>query len=155
MQPLQVIIACSGLFGVSREPAHMDDTTIASVPTGKNTTLTMAKFQKIRTFVLTQGLRQTYCNKFNNNPFYPFANFNLYLNPPDQRNINCDPSLSDFPVMVVQTTTGCNQYWDIWMDEDENGLVLLQYHSSIRPDTLVKEAEQFFQEALVEIDRCG
>ncbi|HMK48051.1 MAG TPA: hypothetical protein VK436_15630 [Methanocella sp.] len=136
-------------------PAHEDDIMIVCVPAGESATLTVANFQRIRRFVLSLGLRQTYCNMFNYNPYYPFTNFSLYLNPPNQRNINCDLCRSDFPIIVIRTTTGCNQYWKIqMMGDDTNGLVLLQQYSSIRtPDTLVKEAERLFREALTEIDK--
>jgi hypothetical protein len=42
-------------------------------------------FQSIVQFVLKNGNRQTYCNKYNNNPHYALGkNVHIYLNPIDQ-----------------------------------------------------------------------
>ena len=153
MKAIQVIVACSSFFGASRAPADQEDSTIVEIPAGKSSVLTVENFLYIRRFVLSKGQRQTYCNMFNDNPFYPFSSFNLYLNPSDQNNVNCDPGRSDFPIMVVQTTAGCNEYWDIYLDEENSKLILLQNYTMARPDALRKKVEEFFREALGEIEK--
>ena len=65
--------------------------------------LTAANFQRIKSFILRHGDRQTYCNMYNRNPHYDFGAFQVYLDPDvGQQNINCDPELSDFSTLVVQ-----------------------------------------------------
>ncbi len=131
--------------------AEKDETAIAEIPAGKNSTLTVENFLRIKAFILSRGLRQTYCNMFNDNPYYPFANFNVYLNPPSQLNINCDTGRSDFTAIVIQTSKGFNEYRDIRMGEKGDKLTLIQHYSTIKPDALTKEVEGFFREALEEI----
>lgn len=60
-------------------------------------------FEIIKNFILDNGQKMTYCQMYNNNPFYKFSHFNVYLNPDiGQQNINCDPSVSDFNEIVIQ-----------------------------------------------------
>ena len=60
-------------------------------------------FDRIKRYILALGGRQTYCNMYNNNPHHRFGTFDAYLTPDvGQRNINCDPALSDFDEIVVQ-----------------------------------------------------
>ena len=41
-------------------------------------------FEKIMKFILTNGDRQTYCQKYNNNPHYVLDGFDIYLDPISQ-----------------------------------------------------------------------
>ncbi|MEW6468500.1 MAG: hypothetical protein AB1458_06220 [Bacteroidota bacterium] len=60
-------------------------------------------FERIKQYVLDHGDRQTYRNYDNNSPHYSFEAFDVYLSPSiGQRNINCDPLLSDFNEIVVR-----------------------------------------------------
>lgn len=64
--------------------------------------LTAASFQRIKRMILTRGDRQTYCNMYNQNPHVEVAGFHAYLSPDvGQRNINCDPALSDFDELTI------------------------------------------------------
>ncbi len=73
-------------------------------------------FEKIKAYILSKGDRQTYCNKYNNNPHYSFPGFEAYLNPEiGQRNINCDPALSDFNEMVISDRRSDLPYFHLLM----------------------------------------
>jgi hypothetical protein len=43
--------------------------------------LTPDHFETIRSFVLREGNRETYCARYNDNPHYRFQGFDVYLNP--------------------------------------------------------------------------
>jgi len=127
----------------------------AVIPDGSNTVLTVANFTRIQKFILDQGKRETYCNKFNNNPYWAFQEFNAYLNPPDQRNIYCEIGKSEFNILVIQANKPGTDYgyWHILLDEPKKELRVLQYYSKKDPQVLIKEVTEFFQKALKEIDR--
>ncbi|TET38025.1 MAG: hypothetical protein E3J72_04130 [Planctomycetota bacterium] len=116
--------------------------------------LKVANFVRIRDFILGQGRRQTYCNMFNNNPYWGFSDFNAYLNPPDQGNINCEIGKSEFNNLVIQVTAPAPfRYWDIQFDQTGNRLHVRQRHSEKESHVLAREAADFFRKALAEIDR--
>lgn len=65
--------------------------------------LNRANLIAIKQFILKQGKTETYCNMYNNNPAYSVGKSRFYLNPDTgQRNINCDPKLSDFHTLVIR-----------------------------------------------------
>lgn len=65
--------------------------------------LTVAAFTRVKRYILARGDRRTYCNMFNLNPHVSCDGFEAYLHPDvGQRNINCDPALSDFDRLVIQ-----------------------------------------------------
>ncbi|HPE76219.1 MAG TPA: T9SS type A sorting domain-containing protein [Draconibacterium sp.] len=69
-------------------------------------------FESIKTFVLTNGDRETYSNMYNDNPHFHFEEFELYLNPDiGQANINCDTSKSDFNEVVIKDQNANPQYY--------------------------------------------
>ena len=43
--------------------------------------LSFEEFENIKKFVLNQGQTMTYCNMYNNNPYYKFGSIELFLNP--------------------------------------------------------------------------
>lgn len=66
--------------------------------------LPSAEFGKIKKFILEKGGTMTYCNMYNDNPYYRFGNFDVFLSPSvGQFNINCDPRRSDFNQMTIRT----------------------------------------------------
>jgi len=76
--------------------------------------LSVQKFDTIKTFILENGDRQTYCNMYNDNPHYSFEGFEAYLNPEiGQGNINCDPEISDFNMIVIRDQNADPQYYHI------------------------------------------
>lgn len=117
--------------------------------------VTTANFTRIRQFILDRGKRQTYCNMFNNNPYWPFAGFNAYLNPPDQRNINCEIGKSVFNhlVIVASEPGRGTQYWHIRLDAQAGALQTEKRHSAADASAKRKEVAAFFEKALAQIDR--
>ena len=116
-------------------------------------TLSAASFRRIRDFVLAQGKHQTWCNMFNDNPYYGFGSFDLFLNPPDQRNINCVVGLSGFPTVVVRSKQEPGRYWHITLAQQGERLTLTKTGGATKD--LAPEVEAFFREALAEIQRLG
>ena len=126
----------------------------AVVSDGSHTVLTVAHFARIQKFILDKGKRRTYCNMFNNNPCWEFPDFNAYLNPPDQRNINCEIGKSAFDILVIQVTKpGPTRYWDITLDRTTNGLRIQQHYARTEPKVLIQETSELFEKALKEINR--
>jgi hypothetical protein len=125
------------------------------VKAGSHKTLTVANFTRIRQFILRQGQRQTYCQKYNNNPHWAFNGFNAYLNPPDQRNIRCEIGKSDFPWLVFQTTMPHQKirYWHVKLTEATKTILIQQLYAKVNREKILKEAARLFQQALMEIDK--
>ena len=71
-------------------------------------------FENIKTFILSNGDRKTLGNMYNDNPHYSFEDFETYLNPEiGQLNINCDPELSDFNIIVIRDQSSDPQYFHL------------------------------------------
>lgn len=71
-------------------------------------------FENIKTYILLNGDRETFCNMYNDNPHYSFEGFEAYLNPEiGQLNINCDPELSDFNEIVIRDQNSDPQYFHL------------------------------------------
>jgi hypothetical protein len=65
--------------------------------------LSVARFEKIKHFILAHGNRQTYRQYDNDNPYYKFENFDVYLGADiGQKNINNDPKVSDFNELMIR-----------------------------------------------------
>jgi hypothetical protein len=141
------------------------ETSTAVVADGSNAVLTIANFVRIQRFILAQGKRKTYSNMYNDNPFWAFPGFNAYLNPPDQRNIDCAIGKSEFNELVIQAAAPqpanqhwsnpgpLTQYWRISLDATKKELCVRQDYSKTDPQALVQEAAEYFRVALAEIDR--
>lgn len=71
-------------------------------------------FENIKTYILSNGDRETFGNMYNDNPHYSFEGFETYLNPEiGQLNINCDPELSDFNEIVIRDQSSDPQYFHL------------------------------------------
>lgn len=71
-------------------------------------------FENIKTLILSNGDRETFCNMYNDNPHYSFEGFETYLNPEiGQLNINCNPELSDFNIIVIRDQSSDPQYFHL------------------------------------------
>jgi hypothetical protein len=74
--------------------------------------LSFHDFECIKTFILNNGNRETFCTMYGNNPHYSFDGFEAYLNPEiGQLNINCDPESSDFNIIVIRDQNSDPQYY--------------------------------------------
>lgn len=124
----------------------------AEIQAGSNAVLATQNFLRIKQFILTKGDRQTYCNKYNNNPHYGFSTMDIYLNPDTgQQNINCDLKLSDFNGMIVRTRDFT--YYSVNMAvKTKLSLLLRQYHSDEPAKILEAKVEECFRNALSEIE---
>jgi len=79
-----------------------------------------ANLLRIKEFILKNGLRETYCNLYNNNPAYHTENYSYFLNPDSgQGNINCELDKSDFNSLTIRDSRrGKNKYrWVNFLDE--------------------------------------
>ncbi|MGO9228856.1 MAG: hypothetical protein ACLQKA_06540 [Bryobacteraceae bacterium] len=129
------------------------ESSTAIVPNGSNPVLTVANFVRIRQFILSQARRRTYCNMFNDNPYWPFFGFNAYLNPADPTNINCEIGKFEFNSLVIQVTAPHTKYWDIILDVAGKELRVRQYYATRDPQVLIQEATEFFRHALAEVEQ--
>ena len=69
-------------------------------------------FEKIKSYILSIGNRETFCNMYSDNPHYSFEGFEAYLNPEiGQLNMSCDPGLSDFNEIVIRDQNSDPQYF--------------------------------------------
>lgn len=79
-----------------------------------NDLMSVQDFEDIKSYILTNGDRQTYCNIYNNNPHYSFSGFESYLNPEiGQANINCDTEISDFNEIAIRDQNSMPIYYHI------------------------------------------
>ena len=102
---------------------------------------------KIKQFILQNGRRETYCNKFNNNPAYHTKEFQLYLDPDaGQLNGNCDPAKSDFNTLTIRSTNGGkNQYRKVEFIDQHSIHVVASWPTD---DLTVGQLRKFVEEAL-------
>jgi len=151
---LGVMIVMLALFSNERSPAGRPELSEGVVRDGSNAVLSIANFVKIQQFILKHGKRKTYCQRYGNNHYWPFTEFNAFLNPPDQRNINCEIGKSEFNILVIQVASpGPNRYWDIHLDKAKKELRVQQHYSKTESKVLIQEATNFFKKALAEIDK--
>ncbi|CAF1155732.1 unnamed protein product [Didymodactylos carnosus] len=102
------------------------------------------RFNLIKTFILKDGDKQTYCNMYNNNPHYNLNDFQIYLNPSiGQKNISCDPKLSDFNEIVVHDISSEDRYYRIKLNND----------NTVTFDP--QKSELYFNKICTLIDECN
>lgn len=125
----------------------------AEIVNGSHPLLNATNFAKIKRFIMTNGLNRTYCQMYNNNPFFGFEGMNTYLNPDTgQANINCDRSKSDFNTLVIQQVDPI-AYWNVTWNPERNTLVLQQAWSATPPKVLTKQVESLFEHLLTEMEK--
>lgn len=72
------------------------------------------EFENIKNYILTNGDRETYCQMYGDNPHYKFNDFEAYLNPSTgQKNVKCDPHLSDFNELILRDIDSIPQYYTV------------------------------------------
>ncbi len=101
---------------------------------GEEKVINWENLTRIKKFIIAQGKRQTYCNMYNNNPFYSTKNYSFHLNPDTgQQNIDCQPDKSDFNDLTIHFSGDNDQYRNVrftdkfvvtinvsWPEEDMN-----------------------------------
>lgn len=70
-------------------------------------------FATIRQFILREGDRKTYCNRYNDNPHLGIDELDIYLNP--VKDISCDPA-GEFDEIVFKLDS---TYTRIRCEDDE------------------------------------
>ena len=119
-------------------------------PDQATSSLTATNFVAIRDFVLRCGDRLTYGNKYNHNPHFSFAGFDVFLDPEvGQANINCDPGRSGFDELVIRTTAhGATRYYGVKLVANPAGGFELNVPAKDRG-----ELEQYFETMRSRIER--
>ncbi len=91
-----------GCTGATQPPVVTAEPLDAQVLPAERSPTVPSDFATIKDFILAHGDKETYGNMYNDNPHYRFEGFDAYLNPEGgQKNINCDPRLSDFDEIVI------------------------------------------------------
>ena len=116
----------------------------------KEKVITRANLIRIKQFILKQGLRETYCNMYNNNPAFRTKSFSFYLNPDTgQENINCDTDKSDFHTLTIRKSGGGkNQYRTVEFLDKHYVYIVVSWPTE---DLTVSEAREFVIEAIKDI----
>jgi hypothetical protein len=86
--------------------------------------ITDVEFKRIIAFIIEKGDRKFYCNRFNNNPHYRLSQCDIYLNPSDVRNIECDSLISDFNEIVFYNSSAVHQYYYMRIESVSNEVVV-------------------------------
>lgn len=93
--------------------------------TEKKVELTKADFESIVKFVLDQGQTRTYCNMYNDNPYYSIEGFNIYLNPIHQtisffkkENLS-ERKVSYYNIIVIEDEKSTLRYQEIQLKNDD------------------------------------
>ena len=112
--------------------------------------ITRANLIRIKQFILKQGLRETYCNMYNNNPAFRTKSFSFYLNPDNgQENINCDTDKSDFHTLTIRKSGGGkNQYRTVEFLDKHYVYIVVSWPTK---DLTVSQAREFVIEATKDI----
>ena len=68
--------------------------------------ISVKNFKAVVGVILLHGDRKTYCNKYNNSPYYKFKTFDIYLDPINQfinwSNDDLSKTSSDYDKIVIQ-----------------------------------------------------
>lgn len=112
--------------------------------------ITRANLIRIKQFILKQGLRETYCSMYNNNPAFRTKSFSFYLNPDTgQENINCDTEKSDFHTLTIRKSGGGkNQYRTVEFLDKHYVYIVVSWPTK---DLTVSQAREFVIEAIKDI----
>lgn len=98
------------LFGISKTTSQTMDSSQADYSKISDQ-FSVKDFEAVKSFILEKGNRKTYRNYDNNNPYYNFGKFQVYLGADTgQANINNDSKVSDFNEMTLKDD---NQYYKI------------------------------------------
>ena len=139
------VILCAPFVVLGAETGRVVDVTLridpriypnkAGEPPKTDPVFNRANLIAIQQFILRQGRTQTYCNMYNNNPFFPVGRYSFYLDPDPggphnhpQYNGNCDPEKSEFHTLVIRNMDwGIDQYRRIRFKEEHNIYVVVTW----------------------------
>jgi len=112
--------------------------------------ITRANLIRIKQFILKQGLRETYCSMYSNNPAFRTKSFSFYLDPDTgQENINCDTDKSDFHTLTIREPEGGkNQYRTVEFLDTRYVYIVVSWPTN---DLTVSRAREFVIEAIKDI----
>jgi hypothetical protein len=112
--------------------------------------VTRANLGRVKQFILENGLRETYCNMYNNNPAYRTESFAFYLDPDTgQANINCKPEKSDFHTMTIRASDFReNQYRSVEFRDPGSIYIVADWPTE---DLTVAQIRGFVTDALMEL----
>jgi hypothetical protein len=90
----------------------------------QETLINKKNLDQIKQFILQQGKRCTYSNRYNNNPCHELGPYIYYLNPdpggPDnhpQWNINSDLKMGDFNTLVIRRNLSVDRSDEAFSDQ--------------------------------------
>jgi hypothetical protein len=110
-----------------------------------------ANLIKIKEFILKKGLRETYCNLYNNNPAYHTEGYAYYLNPDSgQENVNCELDKSDFNNLTIRGPGEKNQYRTVDFLDEHYVLITVSWPTE---NLSVSQTREFVVEAMKKILR--
>jgi hypothetical protein len=148
LRRVSLLIVCSTVQG---NPADVTSSTLV-VSKDSDATVTSANFVRIRKYILEKGKRQSYCNKFKDNPFWAFRDFNAYLDPPDRKNSNCEIGKSVFNELTIRVEKG--GYTHIVLNETTGDFRIVKDYAVRDGVVSLDEVTGFFSRALTEIDKA-
>lgn len=115
--------------------------------------LSVDKFTNIVSYILKNGDRTFYCNRYNNSPHYKVDSFDVYLNPISQfTNWSADKLLnevSDYNTIVIQDFKADIIYYHIMLND--NSVVLVCDDEKKKKEIVLKT---FFIKYLPAIEKC-
>ena len=115
----------------------------------KKDVITYDNLMKIKKFILKSGIRQTYCNFYNNNPVLKTQNYFYYLNPDNgSKNMNCELDKSDFNNLTIRNLNSTDQYRNVNFSKKNNVYIKVSWP---KKDLTVSEIEKFVIDAIKEI----
>ena len=115
--------------------------------------LSVDKFTTIVSYILKNGDRTFYCNRYNNSPHYKVDSFDVYLNPISQfTNWSADKlsiEVSDYNTIVIQDFKADIIYYHIMLND--NSVVLVCDDEKKKKEIVL---ETFFIKYLPAIEKC-
>jgi hypothetical protein len=96
--------------------------------------LSKQDFEEITQFILTNGDRETYSNKYNNNPHYLHEEIHIYLDPISQW-INFDRTLSyninDYNRITIEDRNSFQRFYRILLQDEKVYIYNLFYENEL------------------------
>lgn len=105
-----ILILLAGIIGCENEDPLLNSDEARDI----TSYLSYQEFEQVRTYLIEEGDKETYCSMYNDNPHCSINDFDIFLNPEiGQGNINCDPDLSDFNQITIRDWETDQQYYTI------------------------------------------